>query len=130
MLAATAIAMLAKSSASPTQRDETSWLTAAQHALHDPTWQCTPNWPTAKKIDLPDLGVIDQICARPSDEVSIIRYERTGSHGVTASGVIYDRSQALPIAEPDSFTRSTFLSVGRPARSPSSSPKMSRANLQ
>lgn len=87
---------------------------AAQHAKRDPSWQCGPTWPTRTKVNLPGLGVVDQICFGPTRAVRFIDYTKKQSKGpkpltsYVASGVIFNPTSAmvtssgLPEEVPDS----------------------------
>jgi len=91
----------ALSSAMTTKRNEAVWLTAAQHALRDPPWQCRPSWEPVEKVDLPGLGTVDNICVGAGGVVSFVQNKRTGS-GFAPSGVIYSAASVAPTVQPDS----------------------------
>jgi hypothetical protein len=95
-------AMVVSASATASKRDEVAWLVAAKHALRDPTWQCRPYGEPVKKVNLPGLGTVDNICVRSGSIVSFIQNKPTSAGGFAPSGVIYSDSSAMPTVQPDS----------------------------
>lgn len=102
-MATTAWAPVVSASVTATKRDEVAWLVAAKHALRDPTWQCRPYGEPVKKVNLPGLGTVDNICVRSGSIVSFIQNKPTGNGGFASSGVIYSDSLMMPTNRPDSW---------------------------
>jgi hypothetical protein len=83
------------------QSDETSWLSAAQHALRQPSWQCRPYWVPVTRVTLPGLGQLHNICVTSGRTVNFVRDLPVGK-GFALFGVIYDPKSGTPQSQPDS----------------------------